>query len=129
MVKSVKMVDAVKGYMLSRRSKKLSDSTLRWYRQKLAHFTAFLDEEHEVTLLKQVDINLLREYVEDLRESKAYEGHPSKRGPWIMISWLITRLRVMFRSLKVFLIGVFRKSCLLKIPLYVLIIPLVGIRH
>ncbi len=80
MAKAVKIVDALKGYMLSRKSKKLSEKTMRWYRQKLSHFITFLAEEHEVTLLKQVDITLLREYVEDLRESKAYEGHPSKRS-------------------------------------------------
>ncbi len=80
MAKSVKLVDAIKGYLLSRKSKKLSEQTLRWYRQKLAHFTAFLDDEHEVTLLKQVDVNLLREFVEHLRESKAYSDHPSKQS-------------------------------------------------
>ncbi|SRR6266487_33591 len=80
MAKSVKLVDAIKGYLLFCRSKKLSDNTIRWYRQKLSHLVTFLCEEHEVTLLKQVDINLLREYVEDLRESKAYEDHPSKHS-------------------------------------------------
>ncbi len=80
MGKSVKLTDAVRGYLLSCRSKKLSETTMRWYRQKLSHFIAFLVEEHEVTLLKQIDITLLREYVEDLRESKAYESHPSKQS-------------------------------------------------
>jgi site-specific recombinase XerD len=80
MAKSVKLTDVLRGYLLSRKSKKLSEKTMRWYRQKLTHFITFLEEEHEITLLKQVDINLLREYVEDLRESKAYESHPSKQS-------------------------------------------------
>src|SRR5438876_2724212 len=75
MAKSIKLTDALKGYLLACKSKRLSEETMRWYRQKLSHFIAFLAEEHGTTLLKQVDITLLREYVEDLRESKAYETH------------------------------------------------------
>ncbi|GER88064.1 tyrosine recombinase XerD [Dictyobacter vulcani] len=73
----MKLTDAVKGYLLSRRAK-CNDRTIEWYRQKLAHFCAVLQQEYEVTRLEKVTVTHLRLFVEHMKLTKSTENHPYK---------------------------------------------------
>jgi site-specific recombinase XerD len=77
MAKSIRLVDAVKGYLLSRKSK-CNEKTLGWYRQKLAHLCLILEEEYEVTKLQDVTVTHLRLFVEHMKETKADANNPHK---------------------------------------------------
>lgn len=77
MAKSIKLVDAVKGYLLSRKSK-CNEKTVEWYRQKLAHFCYVLERECGVTALQNVTVTHLRLFVEHMKETKADENNPHK---------------------------------------------------
>jgi site-specific recombinase XerD len=71
------VVDAVKGYLLSRRLK-CNERTIEWYRQKLAHFCYVLEREYGVTRLQDVTVTHLRLFVEYMRETRADVNNPHK---------------------------------------------------
>ena len=77
MAKVIKLADAVKGYLLSRKSK-CNDRTIGWYRQKLAHFCSILECEYGVTKLQNVSVTHLRLFVEHMKETKADANNPHK---------------------------------------------------
>jgi site-specific recombinase XerD len=77
MAKQIRLVDAVKGYLLSRKSK-CNDRTIEWYRQKLAHFCSVLEQEHKIVYLKDVNVIHLRLFVEYMQETKADLNNPNK---------------------------------------------------
>ncbi|GCE05094.1 tyrosine-type recombinase/integrase [Dictyobacter aurantiacus] len=73
----MKLTDAVKGYLLSRKMN-CSDKTVEWYRQKLAHFCMVLQQEYEVTMLDEVTVTHLRLFVELMKGTKANANNPNK---------------------------------------------------
>ena len=73
----MKLTDAVKGYLLSRKSR-CNENTIEWYRQKLAHFCLVLQQEFEVTTLNKVTVTHLRLFVEYMKTTKACENNPYK---------------------------------------------------
>jgi integrase/recombinase XerD len=73
----MKLTDAVKGYLLSRRSK-CNEKTIEWYRQKLAHFCFVLQEEYDITTLNKVTVTHLRLFVEHMKETRSDENNPFK---------------------------------------------------
>jgi site-specific recombinase XerD len=77
MVKQVKLTEAVKGYLLSRKSK-CNDRTVGWYRQKLAHFCSVLEQEYKVIYLQNITVTHLRLFVEYMQETKANLNNPNK---------------------------------------------------
>ena len=77
MAKSINLVDAVKGYLLSRKSK-CNEKTIGWYRQKLAHFCLILEQEYGIKKLQNVTITHLRLFVEYMKETEADANNPHK---------------------------------------------------
>ena len=73
----MKLIDAVKGYLLSRKSR-CNDKTIEWYRQKLSHFCSVLQQEYEVTRLEKITVTHLRLFVEHMKVTKACENNPHK---------------------------------------------------
>ena len=73
----MKLIDAIKGYLLSRKSR-CNDKTIEWYRQKLSHFCSVLQQEYEITKLDKVTVTHLRLFVEYMKITKACENNPYK---------------------------------------------------
>jgi site-specific recombinase XerD len=73
----MKLIDAVKGYLLSRKGT-CNEKTMRWYRQKLALLCAVLEEEHNITRLEKVTVVHLRLFIDRVRETNADEINPHK---------------------------------------------------
>lgn len=73
----MKLVEAIKGYLLSRRAK-CNEKTIEWYRQKLSHFCLVMEQEYEITRLEKVTTTHLRLFVEHMKETKANSNNPHK---------------------------------------------------
>ena len=77
MAKSVRLTDAVAGYLLGRRGP-CNEKTLSWYRQKLLHLCLVCEQEYKVTLLKDVTVAHLRLFIERMKETEADANNPHK---------------------------------------------------
>ncbi|MDQ2906483.1 MAG: tyrosine-type recombinase/integrase [Chloroflexota bacterium] len=72
----MKLIDAMKGYLLSRKVQGCTEKTMSWYRQKLLHFCDYMEVEYDITTLQKVTINHLRLFVDCLQRTKAGENNP-----------------------------------------------------
>jgi site-specific recombinase XerD len=77
MAKPVKLVDAVNGYLLSRKSKCV-DKTIEWYRQKLAYFCMVAEQEWNIVTLRDITVTHLRLFVEHVKATEADANNPHK---------------------------------------------------
>jgi len=74
----VKLQDAIKGYLLDGQVRNLSEKTLIWYKQKLHHLAAVLEEDQGVTELEQVLSAHLRAFVLRVQQTKSHENNPMR---------------------------------------------------
>ncbi len=74
----MKVQDAIKGYLLDGQVRNLSEKTLIWYKQKLHHLAAVLEEEQGVTELEQVLPAHLRAFVLRVQQTKSHENNPMR---------------------------------------------------
>jgi site-specific recombinase XerD len=76
----MKLIDAIKGYLLSRKVQGCTEKTLIWYRQKLLFFCEYIQNEQDVTTLNKITITHLRLFVDHMQQTKSGVNNPHNHG-------------------------------------------------
>ena len=76
----MKLIDAIKGYLLSRKVQGCTEKTLNWYRQKLLLFCDYMKDEQQITALNKITITHLRLFVDHMQQTKSGENNPHNHG-------------------------------------------------
>lgn len=76
----MKLIDAIKGYLLSRKVQGCTEKTLIWYRQKLLFFCDYMQNEQDITALNKITINHLRLFVDHMQQTKSGVNNPHNHG-------------------------------------------------
>lgn len=66
----------VRDFEFCKRSENWSEKTIRWYSHTLKLFLEWLETEHHLQRLGDVDVPLIREYIVHLQTKKKWEGNP-----------------------------------------------------
>jgi len=77
----MKIVDAVKGYLLSRKVQGCTEKTMTWYRQKLLFFCSYMENEQKIIALNKINITHLRLFVDHMQQTRSGENNPHNHGP------------------------------------------------
>lgn len=87
----MKIIEAIKGYILDCKVRGRSHRTIEWYEQKLNYMARWLTEEEEVQRLEQVTVAMLRAFVLHMQASPIGRTTVNKAGEMSQISPLTVK--------------------------------------